>query len=132
MDLNSFATADKATVYLRHPVSGEQLTHEDEPMWIELYGVDSSQFNKQMHQVRKDLLLLSKGQKPEDIDDFEYTETHTTEVLVKVTVDWRIFWNGEFVEFSPEKATELYTNFRWIRDQIDRFVHDRRNFMKAS
>jgi len=133
MDIGNYTSSDVAKLILRDPVSFEVLEQDGEEMWIELHGADSQEFNKFMHEIRRELILTERTRAKNGMpDEFDYTERQTIEMLAKMTVNWRIFWKGEFPAFSPERAKELYTEHRWLREQADRFVHNRINFMKAS
>lgn len=56
----------------------------------------------------------------------------TAEMLAGCTIGWRgLESKGEPLPFSFEAAKELYRNYPAIRDQINRAVGDRTNFLLA-
>ena len=38
--------------------------------------------------------------------------------MAETTVAWQIYYDGEWVEFTPEKAQEIYTKAFWIVEQL--------------
>ena len=53
-------------------------------------------------------------------------------MLSAVTIGWRGLNDGKAeVEFSKERALQLYDNSPNIATQLDRFIADRKNFTKG-
>jgi hypothetical protein len=53
--------------------------------------------------------------------------------MAKCTKGWSgITEGGVEVKFSYENAVKLYTKYLWLREQIDRFMADRSNFLPSA
>lgn len=54
------------------------------------------------------------------------------ELLVGVTVGWEgIAESGDPLQCTPENVRRVYTELPWIREQVDEFLGDRRNFFRS-
>lgn len=123
---------DTVVTQLTDPRDGSQLTHEDKGMWIERYLPHTPQYKKaQYKHTQKYLKAAQKaGNKDVDIDLFE-AEGDRIEVLAETTVSWEIYYGGEWVKFTPEKAKEIYTKAFWMVDQLQEDENSAEVFMKA-
>ena len=85
--------------------------------YIQLAGMDSQVYRDEFRKQNR-LKFLSGEEKDYDL-----------EILVAATIGWR----GEFVEveFSKEKARELYIQAPYVRDRCEAFVVNRANFTKS-
>jgi hypothetical protein len=111
-----------------HPVTNDPLilTATGEECWIEAYPAQS----KRGSEVDRELttkVLRKRVQRmsAKDIDE------NVVAKLGMLTTGWKLaLLNGEplDVECTPENATELYTDVRWLRDQVSAFVNDLGNF----
>jgi phage/plasmid-associated DNA primase len=64
--------------------------------------------------------------------DFDLKD-ESVELLAKCTKGWSgITESGKEVPFSYENAVKLYTKYLWLREQIDRFMADRSNFLPSA
>lgn len=128
MDLSNLKLGDAGSqkMELVHPVEGTTLLDDDkEPVTIELYGADSDVFRKTIRALGNK--ALSKNQKKRTIEELEES---TVKLLARVTVGWSgLKEDGEELEFSIANAERLYTDYPWIKEQVDEFVQERSNFL---
>lgn len=48
------------------------------------------------------------------------------------TVSWKgVKLDGQELECNPDNAYMLYSRLPWLKEQVDEFVGDRANFLKA-
>ena len=91
-------------------------------MFITIAGVDSKIFRKVKNELRREIL------KDVDAD----TEGLRAKSLAQVTLGWKGFQSeGEDLEFTQEKAEQLYLNAPYLMDQADQFINKRENFTKG-
>lgn len=119
MELAKLCTADAheqgAAVDIAHPVTGEKTDVK-----ITIRGVDSASFRKITRDHRKK--LAEKGSE-------ERLEELSCDMLASLTIGWSgITQDGEPVPFTTDAARTLYMKSPGIREQVDKFVVDRRNF----
>lgn len=111
-----------------NPVTGDPLILKDtgEECWIELYPAQSkrgSEIDREL--TTKVLRKRVQRMSAKDIDE------NVVAKLGMLTTGWSLaLLNGEplAVECTPENATELYTDVRWLRDQVSAYVNDLGNF----
>jgi len=135
MDLNDLSPQrDTVVTYLNNPASYEEifddegnvvdykyypLEHDGHPMWIERYLPHTAEYKKS--QYKRTQKYLKSAQKAKDgnadIDLYE-AEQDRIEVMAETTVAWQIYYGGEWIEFSPEKAKDIYTKAFWIVEQL--------------
>ena len=128
MDLKQFdvaATAEKGVyLVLEHPVTGEELDAK-----IKLIGRDSSRFRNKMRDIAQKAAAAGKKRKTVDL---EKADREGAELLAACTLGWvGIEEEGKPVPFSEAEAVRLYTDYRWIREQVDAFIADRANFFPS-
>jgi len=130
MDLSKLdvkEAADRgADMVLRHPATGEELFADDgTPIVFKLLGSDSQEYRRMVRMTANK--NLKQGRQTPTVERFEQ---NGVELLVAVTVGWSgVQVNGEMLEFSPANARQLYTDYRWIQEQVDQFVAERANFL---
>jgi hypothetical protein len=133
MDLSALDTrkaADEgAKLQLRHPVEDSPLTKDDgSPITITLVGSDSATFKRAM-QVQADRRLKSNNRRSISMQSIE---DDAIDLLSAATIGWDgIVVDGEELPFSNENAKALYERFPWIREQVNAFIGERANFLKA-
>lgn len=101
------------------------------PMTIKLLGVDSDRYRKAEHEIT-DRRLSIGGKRKVTAKEIEQGELHK---MVAVTVEWNIeIEDGKKLDREPDAAMvrEVYTNYPWVRAQVEEFVNSRSNFVKAS
>jgi hypothetical protein len=140
LSLNFADAADEgATMTLVHPKHRTPLMAADgEPITIRLLGRDSDAFIAADRDAKnRNFENISEGAKLSQAElDLAYSRA-----LAKCTVAWHGIpqhWidnsgSAEPAECNPANALKLYENrgVRWVRDQADKFVSDRGNYLKA-
>ena len=112
------ASEQGAEIQLRDPRTRKALD-----VFIRVKGIDSADFRK-CRKARQQAELEAMAEKRE-LD----TEALDLQMLVDLTIGWRgLLDEGKEYEFSPERCRKLYEQSPAIRDQVDRFIADRRNF----
>ena len=112
-----------AELRVAHPTTGEDLG-----ITITLIGTDSKTFRD----ISKSRATASLKKKTREID-LDQNESDAVELLAKCTKGWTgITENGKEVAFSYDNAVQLYTKYLWLREQIDRFMADRANFLPSA
>lgn len=105
-------------------------TNEDTDIEILLAGVDSKYFRdakREWENRRRD--KLEKGAGLPTADELEKARLAT---LVACTLDWRnLELEGKTLACNKVSAHYVYRNFEWVREQVDNFIADRRNFLPA-
>lgn len=118
MELSDFNTADShgegSEMQVRKP-DGE-LTD----CYIKLVGIDSPLWRDIVRERQRLSLSASLSGESNDASETD---------ISKATIGWRGFTdNGDEVEFSTEKAKQLYLAAPYILDQADVFIANRANF----
>ena len=112
-----------AELRVAHPTTGEDLG-----ITITLIGTDSKTFRD----ISKSRATASLKKKTREID-LDQNESDAVDLLAKCTKGWNgITENGKEVVFNYDNAVKLYTKYLWLREQIDRFMADRSNFLPSA
>jgi RNase P protein component len=90
-------------------------------LFLKVMGVDSAVFRN--HSKRQQRAYIDALRNDEDFDDEEFV----VDALVSATIGWR----GTNEKFTKELCEELYRKAPYVRDQVDKFVADRANFIPA-
>lgn len=131
-DLNSLKPVmadDGAVLNIVHPETEEVI----EGMTITLLGQDSKVYRKlQMGKQQAALNRMAKGKKAIDLDAEKLSEDSIDD-LVKLTVSWSGFTlDGKKLDCTPENIRTVYSDWSWIKEQVQEFVQDRANFFRAN
>lgn len=132
MDLNALkpVKADEGAILeLRHPETEELI----DGMTITLLGQDSAVYRKiQLTKQQAALSRISKGKRAVDLDAEKLAEDGIDD-LVKLTIDWTGFkLDGKELKPTEENVRKVYTEWQWIREQVQEFVASRANFFQKS
>ena len=112
-----------AELRVAHPTTGEDLG-----ITITLIGTDSKTF-RDISKIRATMALKKKTREI----DLDQNEQDSIELLARCTKGWSgITENGKEVAFNHENAVDIYTKYLWLREQIDRFMVDRSNFLPSA
>ena len=112
-----------AELRVAHPTTGEDLG-----IVITLIGTDSKTF-RDISKIRATMALKKKTREI----DLDQNEQDSIELLARCTKGWSgITENGKDIPFNHENAVQLYTKYLWLREQIDRFMADRSNFLPSA
>ena len=142
LDLANFETAAEkgAPLELKDP-AGLPLTYDTgemeeidgevqavmKPITIWLAGVESPRWAKAADALTNKINDMKEKRSAQDI------RVDRAAILAKMTLRWDgIVVDGKALECNEENAKKLYARFRWIMDQVDRFIAVRENFLPAS
>ena len=137
MDFSTLETKESARMIIKHPETGEPIVDEKNGAspWIELFSQGSKAHRKAMYLLKRRILASMKDGN-EVLDDegmFERSESAEMDLLVDVTSAWEgIMLDGKELKCTPENARMFYGRFPFVRDQVEAFIVDSENFMKAS
>jgi len=117
MDIKELYTAvpheEGAEIQILSPVDNKETD-----FYIHVKGIDSKSYRDAVRAYHRKLLNKEEGGE--------------IEMLVSITKGWRGLKSGkDEVEFTEDKARDLYTNAPGIASQVDKFVADRKNFIKG-
>lgn len=96
------------------------------PLTLTLLGADSAQYRKaQQKNLNRRLAKRSVKVTAEELD------AEALDILAASTVAWSGFndGDGQPVPCNPANALVLYKTYPAIREQADRFISDRANFL---
>lgn len=125
LDLGA-ACDEGATLTLEHPTTGEPLDAT-----IVLYGPDSQVVAKLRREQSDRTLARVRRSGSKRVTAAEL-ELEACQFLATATKSWSgVEEHGQAVPFSYENAVRIYREHRWVREQVDRFVGDRGNFIKG-
>lgn len=118
MDLNTLTPKiDTVKTELVHPSTQEPLKHNKKQFWIERHLPHTKEYKKVKYAITQKYINAAQESGKRDIDLYE-AEVDTIEVMVQTTVGWQLYYDGEWIEFTPEKAREIYTKAFWIVEQL--------------
>lgn len=117
---------DTAWLTILHPVTGVETN-----MRILVASPDSAEYRKVNNRLRdKTLKDMARGRNAKQ-RTAEKIDAEGLDMLTDVTLGWEgVVKNGEAIPFSRENVRSLYESFPAIREQVDEFLADRRNFFK--
>lgn len=122
-DLSTYSLEETSVLHVRAP------NGEETDVKIELYNRFTRHYQRQRAKVYRSV-IQARG----DVSDTEIDES-TDRLLAACTAGWEnLEWEGQAVEFSEEKAFELYSNpkLSWLREQVDEYMHRAGNFLGKS
>jgi hypothetical protein len=110
------------------PNTGDPIIRKDtnEEAWIELLPSDS-EFGAQIDRRIQDKIMRRRVPRMSTKD----LDNNILDKLGQLTKSWSLAApDGSPIEIpcTPENATELYTDVRWLRLQVSAFVNDLGNF----
>lgn len=104
-------------------------TLEPTQIVITVMGVDSDEYRKALLRLRNEQLKYAR--KNGGKTSAEKLQQESIDLLVAATVGWRgLDKKGQEWPFSPDNARELYRKYPFIREQVDEFIGERRNFIR--
>ena len=134
MDLRELEVKDVgAKMYVRHPGTGEKLTHEMEDgttmeMYMLLLGHDSKQYRDKARQITNGR-IKEKRDNPTYITPPDRVEDEAMELLASIVMGGQLFIDGQVMELNSTNVLPIFQKYVWIREQVDTFVHNRNNFL---
>ena len=133
-DLNDLVpTSDTIDVVLKHPVSGEILTNDDDnsEMTITVYAPHTKQYKSAIYKQANSRIKKAGG-KIEDVEfNVEELEEASIELFSNVTKNWNITFGGDKPKLTATKAKEIYEKVFWIRPQIEEAIASYTAFTKV-
>lgn len=133
MDLAQLDTARRGSegswMVLRHPGTGEPLGEEDKRSRVLLLGGDSVEARR-FQQARTDQRLQDSQTRTLSSADVEADDIEGVVALTRGFENIEL--DGQPVTYSPENARKLYKRFIWMREQANRYIVNRANFLPAS
>tara|TARA_R110002051_G_scaffold324424_2_gene421627 strand:+ start:24062 stop:24481 length:420 start_codon:yes stop_codon:yes gene_type:complete len=139
MDLSNLNVVEKANtgevLKLLHPVTGEILNDAGEKcadkkdvkcFFVKVLGADSDLYRNVVK--RRLERLQNKKSKKIDMDE---SEAKGIDLLAKCTLDCYLIEDGKPIEFSKNEMVRLYTKYPWLREQVDKFIDERENFLAS-
>lgn len=144
--LNTKSAADRGVkIDILHPATWLPLG-----IRFTVLGTDSAAYKGVVRRQQERNLEMAKKQRGRLQLTAEMQEADALEILVTCTTGWErdvaddqgkvtgvdstIESNeGEFLEFTPENVRRIYADpgYAWLREQIDREIGDRRNFLPS-
>jgi hypothetical protein len=114
MELDELCTTERhekgAEIRIKNPVDDSETD-----VYITIQGIDSKSYRQAAKTQQKDIL-----------DDVEGSGE---KLLASITIGWRgLTDKGVEVEFSKDRAEQLYSNSPGIARQVDNFAAKRGNF----
>lgn len=125
MDLSKLEMQEGAWLTLLHPTTGVATD-----IRIQLAGLDSARYREHERKISNRRLKQSlRRGGPRQVVTKEELDAEAIDLLATCTLAWEnIVENGEPLECTAENARRVYTEYPWIREQVDAFVGDRSNF----
>lgn len=127
LDLKNLQPSDQAVeIPILHPTSGESLG-----ISIFVFGSDSSAYRKASSDLQtKRLARLGPAKMRLTAAEIE---EDTLDLLAHCTDSWKgVTYDGKELKCTHDEAKKLYRELPWLREQIDRAISDRANFIQAS
>lgn len=135
MDLRKLDTKESAAkgaiLKLKGP-DGSILKDEasGEPWTIELLGSDAEDYVKVQKRFSDKRLrggIQKVANAPLNSDELE---AEGIELLVTATKGWEnLILDGKPLEYNNANARKLYTDFPFVREQVQEFINDRTNYL---
>lgn len=114
MDLKGLSPAESARLDLKHPVTFEVIPDA----FLMVCGSDSKQYRAMMVEVARE----SAEKKPDLDSAYDKTNARLAKLVVEI--------NGLKEDGKPiTDPVRMLTDYPWIREQVDRFVMQRSNFL---
>jgi hypothetical protein len=133
MDISQIGTAeDTAKITLYHPFTGEELRDDnDDPMWVEVYGVDSDHYRKIDRDITNKNLQRAQKNRNAAITA-ERLEVQGLERVVKCVKNWHIVLGGETPDCDEKNVRSVFEDYPWVREQVQEGMSDRANFLQSA
>lgn len=113
------------------PILGKDEDGNEQPVRIKLLGMDAPTIKAKEREFMNRRLMKNKVR----VGSAEQLEGEAIEMLVACTQSWEGFTrSGAVWPCTPANARELYSKPEWafIREQVNRFIGERANFLQPS
>ena len=121
MDLGNLKPkSDEVIVELKHPSTGEVLLNDsdDTPMTISLVAPHTKEYKSRLFKMSQERLKNQAEAKAETLD-FDTYFNFSVSFLSDMTKDWNITLDGECPSFSSKAANLLYSEYDWVKEQVE-------------
>lgn len=116
--------SDSADIEIQHPVTGEALG-----VTITVLSPDSDEYRRTSLQLQNDNIRFVRKNRGKTTA--ERLQQEAMDVLVAATIGWKgLQENGQDLPFTKENVRRVYAEFPFIKEQVDEFTADRRNFIR--
>lgn len=129
-DLDPAAACAKGyELELVHPASKRPLG-----IFITVLGAESPEYQRHVRArveegQERHAAAERRGESPKPLT-LDQIDKRAAALLAAVTTGWRgVVWEGAEMPFTEANARKVYESRRFVRDQVDRAVHDLGNFM---
>lgn len=143
LDLSEFETKTKSGVGVDCAIVDPR-TGEETATVFTMLGMDSDEYltfkdaeEKEAQAQLMDAMVKSSGatqnKKTALQKELKSEEDKLIDKIVVLTKGWKnVRWEGKELEFSTEHAKMVYTKNAIVRNQLRRFIEDRRNFFQIA
>lgn len=143
MDLKKYRTRDNAesgaSMSVVDPTTGNVWIDPEsgKPCIIKVLGSESSVFQKNSFKLARKMLASRRSQRGvfkqaavEDDESWEESRDQTIQLACELTVSWEnVEEDGRPVECNELNKRRLYTEYRWLREQVLAFAQDPSNYL---
>jgi hypothetical protein len=134
MDFSQFEMTDShlGVMRVRHPVTGEELATKDgDAVTLTMIGMDSPRYREAQRKLID--VRLKNRSRATALPSAGETEKAIVEGLAIAVVSWQNFGLGaEQTPCTTENVITAFDRLPWLRNQVDAFLGERANFLKAS
>lgn len=124
-------TADMTLLNPYEEVPTPLMLDDDTPMTITVYGHDSAHYRQAQRDIKNKALADAQKKKKVDATTIEKIEESALNLVSKCIKSWNIRLGDEQPDCTPENIVKIFTEYPWMKDQVDIFMHDRANFLKG-
>ena len=138
MDLANLGTSQESkSLVLLHPKTDLPLKIGDAPkegekdtrksFTIDLLSADTNSYKSEFSKLMK-IAREAKGEQTA-----REAEEKACAMLAKITTGCNMIFNGKPFKFSTDAMKDLYFDpkYTWIREQVEKFIRDRSNFIES-
>jgi len=125
---------DTTVIQIKDPATGRNFANVDgTQMTITIHGPYSARYKTVKRVADREIAELARG-----MDEAELTETieqRTRDTLLACIEDWSLTLDtgpkAAKIPFSPETAAEIFLEFPWLVEQVDRAFSKIANFLEV-
>jgi hypothetical protein len=129
----SAAAEDGAVLELKDPAGEPILKDDGSPVTITLAGTESKKWKKARNAVGDRYLKNANPRNSSPVRTMDEALSDQAFQLASVTLAWDgVIVDGQELPCTHDNAKKIYLQYDWVREQVDLFVGERRNFWKAS
>ena len=119
MELTSIKPLNNVKVNILHPV-----TNEKTDIFFNVHGSDSKEYRQGIRDI-----MAARITSNEAGETSKYFEDDEIQLLIKCTIGFEgILIDGEVPEFTEEVLTNIFSEYPFIKTQLDRFIGTKANF----